>query len=109
MIKVKAIIQPGGRFESLRVKGHAGSGPFGHDLVCAGVTAVVTGGINALKYRDSFTIFQETGLAVIKLKPKEQITNYDAVVINTILDQLETIAESYGSYITINYSRKVSK
>lgn len=106
MIKVKAVITDG-MFESLRVKGHADFAPNGHDLVCAGVSAVVTGGINSLKHPESFQIFQESGLTVIKLKPKEQITNYDAVVINTILTQLETIEASYGKYITLNYhSRK---
>ena len=102
MIKVKAVI-PGGKFESLRVKGHAEFAPGGQDLVCAGVSAIVVGGINALKYREMFEIFQKPGLAVIKLKPKEEITNYDAVVINTMLEQLETIAESYGDYIQVNY------
>lgn len=106
MIKVKAII-PDGKFESLRVKGHANFAPGGQDLVCAGVSAIVIGGINALRNPESFEIFQEPGLAVIKLKPKEDITNYDATVINTILDQLQTIEESYGQYITMNYhSRK---
>ena len=109
MIKVKAII-PDGKFQSLRVKGHADFAPGGQDLVCAGVSAVVIGGINALKHPESFEIFQESGLAVIKLKPKEEITNYDATVINTMLDQLETIQQSYGKYITINYNlRKESK
>lgn len=110
MIKVKAVILPGGRFESLRVKGHAEFAPGGQDLVCAGVSAIVVGGINALKNPQSFNIFQEPGLVVIKLKPKEDITNYDAVVINTMLDQLQTIEESYGDYIQMNYhSRKETK
>ena len=109
MIKVKAVI-PGGKFESLRVKGHAEFAPGGQDLVCAGVSAVVVGGINALKYPNSFQIFQESGLAVIKLKPNEEITNYDAVVLNTMLEQLETIAQSYGNYIQVNYHlRKETK
>lgn len=103
MIKVKAVI-PDEKFQSLRVKGHADFAPGGKDLVCAGVSAVVVGGINALKYPNSFEIYQESGLAVIKLKPKEEITNYDAVVINTMLEQLETIANSYGDYITVNYN-----
>ena len=63
------------------------------DLICAVLLIVF----------DQYT----KNLAVIKLKPKEEITNYDATVINTILDQLETIQQSYGKYITLNYhSRK---
>lgn len=103
MIKVKAVI-PDGKFESLRVKGHADFAPHGQDLVCAAVSAIVTGGINALKHPDSFKIFQDTGITVIKLKPKEDITNYDATVINVILDQLETIEQSYGDFIKMSYN-----
>lgn len=103
MIKVKAVI-PDGKFESLRVKGHADFAPHGQDLVCAAVSAIVTGGINALKHPDSFNIFQDTGITVIKLKPKEDITNYDATVINVILDQLETIEQSYGDFIKMSYN-----
>ena len=106
MIKVKAVITDG-VFESLRVKGHADFAPNGQDLVCAGVSAIVIGGINSIEHHESFQIFQESGLTVIKLKPNEQITNHDAVVINTILTQLETIEASYGKYISLNYhSRK---
>ncbi len=103
MIKVKVVI-PDGKFESLRVKGHADFAPHGQDLVCAGVSAIVVGGINALKHPESFKIFQETGLVVIKLKPKEDITNYDATVINVMLDQLDTIEESYGDFIKMSYN-----
>lgn len=102
MIKVKVAITKSGMFESLRVKGHADFAPGGQDLVCAAVSAVVTGGFNALKNKGSFDMFLESGMAVLKLKPKEHITNYDAVVINVILDQLETIEESYGKFIKIN-------
>lgn len=103
MIKVKVVITDG-KFESLRVKGHANFAPNGQDLVCAGVSAVVVGGINALKNRESFNIYQESGLVVIKLKPKEDITNYDATVINVMLDQLDTIEESYGDFIKMSYN-----
>lgn len=103
MIKVRVVI-PGGKFESLRVKGHADFAPHGQDLVCAGVSAIVVGGINALKKPESFKIFQEPGLVVIKMKSNEQITNYDATVINVMLDQLDTIEQSYGDYIKMSYN-----
>lgn len=108
MIKVK-LQMPYGKFESLRVKGHAEFGPNGHDLVCAGVSAIMTGGINALKNSNIFEIFQDNGIAVIKLKKKCEITNYDAVVINTILTQLETIETSYPDHISLNYIERKPK
>ena len=48
MIKVK-ISNVGTNFHSLEVKGHAGSGPYGHDLACAAVSAITFGGLNALE------------------------------------------------------------
>ena len=35
--------------ETLKVSGHANFANYGKDIVCAGVSAVVTGGINALE------------------------------------------------------------
>jgi uncharacterized protein YsxB (DUF464 family) len=38
------------------VKGHANSGAYGHDLVCAAVSAVVTGACNAIETSEDFQI-----------------------------------------------------
>jgi uncharacterized protein YsxB (DUF464 family) len=40
-----------GHFVSLEAKGHANTAPYGADLVCAAVSAVLLGGFNALKKR----------------------------------------------------------
>lgn len=42
----------GGEIRYLRVRGHAGSGPYGHDLVCAAVSAVVQTAIMGLREID---------------------------------------------------------
>ena len=39
----------GSDVKSLTVSGHANYDKYGKDIVCAGVSAVVTGGINALE------------------------------------------------------------
>src|SRR5690625_7449104 len=36
------------RISSFQVSGHANSGPYGYDLVCAGVSAITFGSINAI-------------------------------------------------------------
>ena len=38
-----------GRIVSFTLSGHANSGPYGHDLVCAGVSAVAIGTENAIE------------------------------------------------------------
>lgn len=42
----------GGEIRSLRVSGHADAGPYGHDLVCAAVSAVVQTAILGLREID---------------------------------------------------------
>ena len=102
MIKVQVSF-PKGKFEYLKVQGHAGSGPYGHDLVCAGVSSVIIGGLNNLQKINAFDINLAEGLAVIKAKAK--ITKHDSVVLETIVQQLETIEESHSNHIKIYYER----
>ena len=42
--------------KSLTVKGHANSAPYGEDLVCAAISAIVVGGLNA--YTDDPSIYE---------------------------------------------------
>ena len=44
MIKIK-ICYIQNEFKSIEVKGHANAAPYGQDIVCSGVSAVVFGGL----------------------------------------------------------------
>lgn len=46
MIRVR-ICRQDDKIESFEISGHANSGPYGYDLVCAGVSAVSFGAVNA--------------------------------------------------------------
>lgn len=85
--------------KSLTVSGHANYDQYGKDIVCAGVSAVVTGGINALESEiESIKIINEDnklGVEVINSNEKIQ------TILNTILIQLKTIENSYKKYIKI--------
>ena len=85
--------------KSLTVSGHANYDEYGKDIVCAGVSAVVTGGINALESEiESIKIINESNkLGVIVIESNEVIQ----VILNTMLIQLETIENSYKKYIKI--------
>ena len=98
MIKV-LIKNEGNKFFSLEVKGHANSAPHGEDLVCAGVSAILTGGFNSLEKPEYFTIELKEGYAY--LEKKNDISQHDEVVIKTIITSLETVKESYGKFIQI--------
>ncbi len=83
--------------DSIEVKGHAGSGPKGHDLVCAAVSAIITGGAGALpdgKYKAEF----KPGYALIELNESDEECSK---VLNTVRIQLITVQNSYPDFIKI--------
>ena len=98
MIKV-LIKQEGKNFKSLEVKGHAKSAEAGQDLVCAGVSSVLTGGLNNLENPKDFDIILKEGHA--RIEALKTISQHDEVVMETIITGLKTIEESYSKFIQI--------
>ena len=98
MIKV-LIKREENKFVSLEVKGHANSAPHGEDLVCAGVSAVLTGGFNSLTSPKSFELKLDEGYALAKAI--KEVSSHDEIVMETIINSLRTMEESYPEFITI--------
>ena len=98
MIKV-LIKQEGKNFKSLEVKGHAKSAEAGKDLVCAGVSSVITGGLNNLENPKDFDIILDEGYSYVEAL--KFISSHDEVVMETIITGLKTIEESYDKFIQI--------
>ena len=98
MIKI-LIKYEGNKFDSLEVKGHANSAPHGQDLVCAGVSAILIGGLNNLDNVKSFDIKIEEGYTSVKRI--NEISAHDEIVLQTIVCGLKTIEESYSQFISI--------
>jgi len=88
-----------GLIKSLEVSGHANSDKIGKDLVCAGVSSIVIGGINALESEiDNITIINKNNkLGVIVNKSNSDIQT----TLKTILIQLKTIEQTNKKYIQI--------
>ena len=86
------------KITQIEVKGHANSAEYGKDLVCAAVSAVMTGGMNALIGKE-YDFKLNEGHAYIKALniPSDS----DAVVLKTIEIQLQTIEESNRDYVQI--------
>lgn len=95
------VVGKGSEFSSLEVKGHANSAPMGHDLVCAAVSAVITGGFNSLENKKDFSFKLNDGDAF--LKSKNPISKHDEVVVETIITSLMTIAETNHEFIKIKF------
>ena len=85
--------------KTLIVSGHANYDKYGKDIVCAGVSAVVTGGINALENQvENIEIINEENKLGVKVINSNE---YIQIVLKTIIIQLETIERSYKKYIKI--------
>ena len=90
----------GKKIKKIIVTGHACYDEYGKDLVCAGVSAIVIGGINDLENEISNVdvINEDNKLGVNVVNDNETIQ----IILNTILTQLKTIQESYPQNIKIN-------
>jgi uncharacterized protein YsxB (DUF464 family) len=98
MIQV-AIIRKQQRYQMMKVTGHSNSAPYGEDLVCAAVSAVVTGGINALDLK-AVKVKNTEGLSDLQILDLKHESNQSVYRVMHI--QLQTIANEYPKFIRIN-------
>lgn len=103
MIKV-SIVYRGKGLDSLRIKGHAQTAEYGHDLVCAGVSAVAIGALNALEESDSYDIEIEEG--DLQVECKGLLSEHDMTVFETMIIQLKTLEEGYPKAIEIKEKKE---
>lgn len=103
MIKVE-ITKEVDVIKQVTVDGHADFSEHGSDIVCAGVSAVVFGLINAVDELDDDVQFDisanedETGHLTYR---SLMATEKEQLLLNAMLVALKTIEENYSDYITI--------
>lgn len=89
----------------IEAKGHAGSGPYGFDLVCAGVSTILMGGANALQGekedKECFNIIFKEGYALIELKQNEEYNDKFLYTLEAMFKMLKTIEESSPQFVKI--------
>ncbi len=98
MIKI-VFVYKDSRLASLEVRGHAGSGTYGHDLVCAGISAITLGGLNALENSDDYVIKTSSGHVSVSIE--KSLSEHDAIVFSTIEKQLESLAAAYPDNVRL--------
>ena len=86
------------KITSIEVKGHSGKDVKGKDLVCAAISAIMTGGMNALSDKD-YDFKLESGHAYIKAL--DIPSDYDAVVLRTIETQIKTVEEAEQEFVRV--------
>ena len=101
MIKIK-ICYIQNEFKSIEVKGHANAAPYGQDIVCSGVSAVVFGGLANINCEENYTyeIDEEKGYFYIESNGKN--SEHDKVVLETIITSLRKIENEYPKNVHID-------
>ena len=99
MIKV-TIKSNNGKVNYLSVTGHANSDAYGKDLVCAGVSSVITGAFNNLLDTKNLKLVLKEGNASLEVL-KGELSEHDQIVIETLITGLKTIRESNPKSIEI--------
>ena len=84
---------------SIDVSGHAEFGEYGKDLVCASVSSIMFGFMNALDVLDEDVEIRqsENRIIIINHSGSKQVDDYYELV----LVQLKTLEESYGDFIQV--------
>lgn len=92
-----------------RLSGHAHYDVPGKDLVCAGVSAVAVGAVNAVETLTGLEpdTKAESGLLVMHVPetPDEKVAEKLQHIMQTMEQMLLTIEESYGDFVRITNSR----
>lgn len=105
MIMVKVERGANRRIRKFKVSGHAGYAERGYDIVCAGVSAVTVGTVNAIerltgviphaRMKDGFLSASLPDMADCEQSEQVQL------LLEAMLVMLQSIEESYGSHIAI--------
>lgn len=84
----------------LIVKGHSNFAPKGSDIVCAGVSAIIVGGINAIcSLVNDFKINYEVEDGYVRLSSLNNIEVQN--ILKVIIVQLKSVEDSYSKNIKI--------
>lgn len=99
MIKVK-FFKKDNSFTKFEINGHAESAQYGEDLVCAGVTAIVSGSLNAFDQAASKDVaikVLDNQITVEVIKNNEVIQ----IMFTMLFNQLKTIEIQYTENVEI--------
>ncbi len=101
MIKIQ-INKTNDKYSSLLVSGHSNYDEHGKDIVCAGVSAIVTGGLNALIIENKKKISYRVNDGYVNVDVLDIEDDKLQLIMDVIVVQLKTIEESYKKYVKIS-------
>lgn len=98
MVKIEVTKQHND-FQKLVMSGHAESGPHGHDLVCAALSGIISGALNAFdQKKEAFNIEVGNNVVSIEITQPDAETN---LLMGMLIVQLKTIAQAHPKNVKI--------
>ena len=104
MIKAQFSVDHDQRLTAFVLSGHAESGPYGYDIVCAAVSALSISTVNGLEQvaHDHPKVEKDDNQGGY-LSVEHISTGHDAqIIMQTFLNGLSDIADSYSKFLSIN-------
>lgn len=106
MVRVRIERDADGAIAGFRVTGHAGYAERGRDIVCAAVSAVTIGTVNAVEALTGVRLETRVGDGRLEARvPDIAETGRDGrvqLLLESMLVMLRSIAESYGEYVSLS-------
>lgn len=102
MIKITVRYSSTGEFISLISKGHANYAPSGEDIICAAVSAIILGGINALKDDNNYELKTDEVEGIIELYNIGKMSQHDNIVIETMVSQISAISRDNPKFVKLS-------
>ena len=109
MIEVTIIRKDSGNIHSFEISGHAFFANRGKDIVCAGVSAVSIGAINAVHALTGVTPEISHGdgfLRCVLPDLQDDMNEKVQLLLKGMVVSLQTIEEDYGKYIKITFKKQ---
>lgn len=113
MIKASFYRDSEGNITKFSVTGHADSGPYGYDIVCAAVSSVTIGTVNGIESLAGITPAVQSddksgGLLTASLPSvviQEKLTIAQILLENLLLE-LQSIQDEYGQFIHVSTTQQ---
>jgi len=105
MIRVTVKRSDNRSITAFTVQGHAGYAVSGSDIVCAGVSAVTVGAVNAVEALLSVELpsdMKDGWLSVrIPAQLPDDVSDKVQLILESMIVMLKTIQDSYGNYMQV--------
>lgn len=105
MVKVKIYYNQQNQIVACKITGHAGAGEKGHDIVCAGVSALTQAALLGLAKHLKVELVHEVKDGFLSFKLQGQANELTEAILQTMTIGLSEIAKTYNKNVQIEQIR----